>query len=84
MILRGTTPEEEARKFLAGLKPRGRKDEAPKAVSPKRRPPGRRLPRRRTLKLPRTVTTCPSVKRKSPRTWIPLLKRTSNEKVSRT
>ena len=42
VILRGSTPEEEAGKFLAGLKPRGKKDEAPKAVSRPKKATGKK------------------------------------------
>ena len=32
VILKGSTPDKEATKLLAGLKPRGKKEEAPKAA----------------------------------------------------
>ena len=43
VILKGSTPEEEAAKFLAGLKPRGKKDEAPKAAPRQKKATGKKV-----------------------------------------
>ena len=43
MILKGSAPEEETAKFLAGLKPRGKKDEAPKAAPRQKKATGKKV-----------------------------------------
>ena len=41
VILKGSTPKEEASKFLASLKPWGKKDEAGKAAPRQKKPTGK-------------------------------------------